>query len=336
MTNENDGNSPPANAQGQPLPQSPVTPSAPQEDKMGKRSDSGTDGGNDKTIQLEQDIRSGEYWLIGISAAGVILNVVIALIYLGQLHEMRRATKASAKAADAATSAADTADKTLKEIRAGGTDTHALAEQAKEQAGAAKKIAEGTLAEARQLKGLVAASEGTLATNKKNFITEQRPYIWARPREVPIEAHKPMKWSVVFENYGRSPAINVRQCSYFDLINMEKSYEENENAVPPIEVQMTAMLPPAQTVEECVLAPWRTKLGSTIMPPQAPEFTTFASDRELSESDVKILNKRDGNAFVYGTFFYDDTDGNHYRSTFCSYRLATGAASYCPKWNEIK
>ena len=61
----------------------------------------------------------------------MIMNVIIALIYFGQLKEMRKATRASQKAA-LTDSAADTADKTFKEIRAGSADTHDLAVAAKQ------------------------------------------------------------------------------------------------------------------------------------------------------------------------------------------------------------
>jgi hypothetical protein len=47
------------------------------------------------TEKLERDIRTGEWWLIGIGIVGLILNVVIAKIYYGQLVEMREATRAT-------------------------------------------------------------------------------------------------------------------------------------------------------------------------------------------------------------------------------------------------
>jgi len=139
MPNENSSEGASADSKDQPPSERSTPPLTPQKDEIRKHSDSSSHHENEKAIQLEKDIRSGERWLIGISAAGVILNLVIAVIYYGQLKEMRRATRASAKAADAAASAADTADNTLKEIRAGGTDTHELAIQAKNQADEAIK-----------------------------------------------------------------------------------------------------------------------------------------------------------------------------------------------------
>jgi hypothetical protein len=66
-----------------------------------------------ETIKLEKDIRSRERWLIGINSASVIVSIVIACIYFGQLRQMKEATKATKIAASAAQSAAATAKDTL-------------------------------------------------------------------------------------------------------------------------------------------------------------------------------------------------------------------------------
>jgi hypothetical protein len=113
MPNENDRNSPSADPKTQPLPQSPVTPAAPHQRELRDKTDSGTSDKESETKQELELIRSGERWLIGIGAAGVIMNVVIAIIYFGQLKEMRTATRASAKAADASTVAAGAAQSQL-------------------------------------------------------------------------------------------------------------------------------------------------------------------------------------------------------------------------------
>lgn len=73
-----------------------------------------TENEESEAVKLEKDIRSGERWLIGINATSVILSAVIALIYFGQLNEMRKATEASVKAANAATSAAKTSASQLE------------------------------------------------------------------------------------------------------------------------------------------------------------------------------------------------------------------------------
>jgi hypothetical protein len=134
MPNENDSNTLSADSNRQSLPQPPVTPAAPQQDEMTEESSGNAEKEENPTTKLERDIRTGEIALIIINGLLLVTTIVIAIIYNGQLKEMRKATRASEKAATAAASAADTADKTLKEIRAGSTDTHDLAEAAKKQA----------------------------------------------------------------------------------------------------------------------------------------------------------------------------------------------------------
>jgi hypothetical protein len=97
MPNENERDTPSTKPDGQSLPGSPMAPLTPQQDKMGKSSKNPPGDEESATIKLEKDIRSGELWLIGISAASVVLNAVIALIYYGQLRQMRKATDIATK-----------------------------------------------------------------------------------------------------------------------------------------------------------------------------------------------------------------------------------------------
>jgi hypothetical protein len=114
MPNEYNSDAPSSDAKSQALSQSPVTPTAPEEGHIGAETkNASSDKENETVKELEKDIKAGEGWLIRISAAAVILNAVIALIYYGQLKEMRKATRASVKASDAAASAADTAKESV-------------------------------------------------------------------------------------------------------------------------------------------------------------------------------------------------------------------------------
>ena len=108
-------NTPPANSQGQPLPQGPTSPISSHQNGIGEKTDSHRESKDNQTVkELENDIKTGEWWLIRIGVAGIVTNAVIALIYFGQLKEMQKATIASEKAAIAAASAADTANRTMK------------------------------------------------------------------------------------------------------------------------------------------------------------------------------------------------------------------------------
>src|ERR1700704_2767158 len=114
MTNENDSNTPPANSKGQSLSQVPVNPISAHQNGIGEKTDRHPEGKDSETVRdLEKDIQAGERWLIRIGVAGIVMNAAIALIYFGQLKEMRKATAASEKAAIAAASAADTANRTM-------------------------------------------------------------------------------------------------------------------------------------------------------------------------------------------------------------------------------
>jgi hypothetical protein len=45
--------------------------------------------------KLEKDIKTGEYWLIGIGIVTILVNIVIGAIYYGQLQQMIAVTKAT-------------------------------------------------------------------------------------------------------------------------------------------------------------------------------------------------------------------------------------------------
>lgn len=122
--------------------QPPADPSAPpQPSGENPNSNEGT------TRKLEEDIKSGEKWLIGIGIASLLINSIIAWIYWGQLREMRKAT-------EAATQASQTAKDTLNEMRygSGSQDTHTLAQQAVTQATQTTNLAAASNTQADQLK----------------------------------------------------------------------------------------------------------------------------------------------------------------------------------------
>lgn len=51
------------------------------------------------TVKLEQDIKRGEWWLIRIGVATVVINTVIGLIYYRQLREMQKVTSVATQSA---------------------------------------------------------------------------------------------------------------------------------------------------------------------------------------------------------------------------------------------
>jgi hypothetical protein len=73
-----------------------------------KQNDGAPPNNQDEATKLQQDIRTGEKWLIGIQCTTLVFTAIVAWIYYGQLTQMRIATEASAKAANAASEAVDT------------------------------------------------------------------------------------------------------------------------------------------------------------------------------------------------------------------------------------
>lgn len=131
-----------------------------------------------RTEQLEKNIRTGEYLLIGINGTALILSFLIAWIYYGQLSEMRKATKESARSAYAACENAQIARSTLLEIQSGRGDAHDVANASIYQAIAATQ------------------SESAVLT----------PFI--DPLDVRVNEN--IAFLFRFQNFGRTAAKNVR------------------------------------------------------------------------------------------------------------------------------
>src|SRR5271166_25786 len=145
MPEENDGE----NASGEPKSESPITAQIqPTGNQNIPTKTAHDDSGNDKdeTAELAREIRGGEKWLIGIGIATLLINSVIALIYWGQLKEMRKATSAE-------TQASQTAKDTLTEMRSGSgaQDTHTLAQQAVTQANQTTNLAKAANTQTAEL-----------------------------------------------------------------------------------------------------------------------------------------------------------------------------------------
>lgn len=84
---------------------------------VGERTRGTCNNSGDTTTQLEQDIKRGERWLIGVGFAAVAVNIGIGIVYYSQLKQMRNATQASQLSAYAACVNAQIARATLLETQ---------------------------------------------------------------------------------------------------------------------------------------------------------------------------------------------------------------------------
>ena len=164
---------------------------------MTRTSDNGAKDNVDETKHLLKSVKNGELALLIVNGLLLIVTVIIACIYNGQLNQMRKAT-------DAATQASQTAKDTLTEMRtgSGAQDTHNLAQQAVTQAtqttnlaSAAKKEAE---AMSQQLSVLTAS---------------QIPIVFLKemPQETEsIGQDSGVKWREVWHNSGGTKPVELK------------------------------------------------------------------------------------------------------------------------------
>lgn len=110
MPEEKDGES----AAGEPDSKTPIDPQIQPNGNKGipaQSPNNRTRNNESDTAELAREIRGGEKWLIGIGVATILVNILLACIYFGQLKEMRKATQATR---DAVRVASRTLDETQR------------------------------------------------------------------------------------------------------------------------------------------------------------------------------------------------------------------------------
>jgi hypothetical protein len=167
-------------------------------------------------------------------------------------------------------------------------------------------------------------------TNQE-FTRDQRPYIWiTRPSFDPVRAGTELTGRVTFRNFGKSPALNIR------------------NDISNIYIGRDAM----KSVDT-VLSTWKTlkivhggNPAITLPPenPQDPESylsTTVVGwifgrgPGPISADDENWISTHAGGAIMAGNIQYTDMAGNAYYTEYCVYRLVDGHTAPCATHNEI-
>jgi hypothetical protein len=200
-----------------------------------------------ETAKLEKDIRTGERWIIGLGIATLIVNIVIASIYYGQLKQMRKATEATGIAAAAAQESSRTAKETLTEVQKGGTDTHELAVQAKNQADRTKDLADRAHDQATASKQAADAARRSADTAAAQLELVERPWI-----TFTTEISGPLYWDTAgnvhfglkgnIRNTGTTPAISFKvgtSVNAFFLDTQEEDTKIQERVCNRIEENVT-------------------------------------------------------------------------------------------------
>jgi Flp pilus assembly protein TadG len=202
MPNQNDSDTPSPNAEEQPLPQAPATPTAPQERKMSKKANGNSDDEDNVSKELAKEFRWVEFAQIASNLILAVVGIIALCIYNGQLKQMRKSTKA-------AQDAAITANATLKEIQKGETDTHELAVQALSQATATNMLAR----EAR--------------ISNDNSLEADRPWLGAVLTVQDFQVGKTPTFTVAGVNSGRRPAyvtLFANRSRYYETFPSDPQY----------------------------------------------------------------------------------------------------------------
>ena len=179
MPNEHNSNEPPTDPKSQPLPQSPVALSTPQQSAMSNPSNYDPEDESDAAKELAREFGIVEKFQIGTNLLLAAVGIVALVIYNGQLKEMRKATKATQTAAEAAKTSADTA---------------ALALQSSQV-----QFLQTLQQMAAQSKAMRESADSQVASNRA----------WLVPDLPPRNLKKIEDAIITWRNIGKTPATNV-------------------------------------------------------------------------------------------------------------------------------
>lgn len=179
----------------------------PPRDKREPSKSTQRNGNQDEQIiaSIEKEIKAGEKWLIGIGIASVFINTIIALIYIAQLGQMRKATQASSSASETAVEQLMTQqsqfDRTMTQI-VDQTAIQSRSMHATEKAASASK----TSAEIAHI-----ALEPVIGANIVMRSVSQSS----------------IRYEITFRNEGGSPAtVSIKYCALVSTIPQPKSISD--------------------------------------------------------------------------------------------------------------
>jgi len=324
-----------------------MSPSAPEKYEMSNTTKQTSGNQLNETVKLERDIKKGEIALILINALLLITTIVIARIYSGQLDEMRKAT-------DAATKSANAADATLKEIRQGGTDTHELAVQAKNQADAAKaqseqagKQVEGIKSLANEARHQADISRDAMNASLESADQDRRPWVGLpnfQCNECTSNAQGTLSIGSMFgimENSGKTPAIHMIVNAAWTSSIRNKPIPEYDSIKAAMRnpYEVPAWLPPdtaADLRKTMELTKKFTEPPMVVLPPNAtralPIIGSIRADRvdTVRYEDQKIF-------YVVGKITYSSISkpAKIHTTKFCLMNDSGSNFRFCPTGNDM-
>jgi hypothetical protein len=139
-------------------------------------SDGDSDQNQNAPDKIAKEIKSGERWLIGIGIAALLINTIIASIYIGQLTEMRKATHASTEAVQLAS---DTLQYNASQFDRSMTQTIS-------QTTLQYKATQEAIVAANSAKSAAETAKEALHVSERAYLTTSRPDIEGKDAALPI------------------------------------------------------------------------------------------------------------------------------------------------------
>jgi len=291
-------------------------------------------------------------WPQIIEAMCAVLLVFITAFYT---YYSRRQAVAAINAANAAKSAATTADETLKEIRKGGNDTHDLAQAAKDQADATKKVAERALAQAnatnalaRQAKRSADIADRAMAANIESASEDRRSWVGLRDFRCDgctSDADGTLIIGEMFgvmENTGKTPAIQMVVSAVwtdrkgadpipdYDTIQAEIN-KRDPYAIPShLSADLTARI-----AKEMEIMKRFTEPPKTVLPPNAARVLPIIGRAKMGRNKIASIEERKI-FYVVGKIVYFNTWEDKPRTTrFCLMNDFGSDFRFCPTGNDM-
>lgn len=281
----------------------------------------------DAIRQLEQNVKTGEWWLIGISIATLLVNIGIAKIYYGQLIEMRKATQATR-------GAVGVASRTLTETQASNARQAALSEQARISS--------------------EKASHDALQATIDQFHQDQRAWVGltgftveADPMEKIAPEYAGNEMAVAgFINSGKTPARNVHALVAIGVNMIDHALNSEDEKWMNLQIDRIRSGEAKLFINS---APYGNVMaGYAVSSPRfsiplvedvsmgaiAPNITF----RYVHPRDFRDPPKNKLGIFVFGYITYSDVTNNKRFTKFCSYRPENWSEKLesCPIFNDME
>ena len=198
------------------------------------------------------------------------------------------------------------AEQTLREVRSGGTDTHELAVQAKNQADRTKDVADRTLDQANATNALARETKRQADIARDALNLEGRPWVGISGNDsfrLQLVKGEPLKVVLIPKNFGTAPALKESSVNKMEEVP-PVGHVPNFNAYTREEAGPPTLLFPGSV----------STIQIDTAKPSAQGNIVFAhlTDEEIHQIRTGIIH-----IYLYGSIWYEDTFHKAHRTDYC-------------------